>query len=89
MTDDYTNWHPGSILANSANRYTDLVTNKRRSELRKAVPARTPEQQALVDQLQSQPCAAAPGFRHWIPPTMTGCVRPGCTVTLTEMETTA
>ena len=86
MTDDYTNWRPGSTIAKTSEVYTNLVTNKRRRELRKAAPPRPPEQQAIVDRLQTEPCAASPGFTHWIPPTMTGCVRPGCTITLTELE---
>lgn len=85
----YQDWHPGTAVAQAARTYTDLVTNKRRRELRKAAAPRTPDQQAIVDQLQTEPCAASPGFTHWIPPTMPGCVRPGCTITLTDLEATS
>ncbi len=84
----YQDWHPGTAVAEAARTYTELVNQKHARTRRPAAQPRTPELQAIVDQLSTEPCHGWPGFTHWIPPTMNGCVRPGCTITITEPENT-
>lgn len=74
MTDNYTDWHPGSLIADAAARFTELVGQPRTLEPARALE-RTPAQTAAVEILHRQACPAAPGFTHWIPPSMTECAR--------------
>lgn len=74
MTDNYQKWHPGNLVADAAQRFTELVNTPRTLEPARALP-RTEAQQIAVGILHRQACPAAPGFTHWIPPSMTECAR--------------
>lgn len=86
VKDDFTDWKPHKQVA-------EVKRNARRATRQPAPkPAvklalnRTKAEQVQVDELRTLDCAARPGFKHWIPPNMPGCVSPGCNATITEAK---
>lgn len=86
--DDYSNF--GNLLYDSRRKYEAAMEAKRhrRPPPPIAVP-RSETEQARADALNANPCPTAPGFNHWVPPNQHGCVRPGCTATITTEQETA
>lgn len=69
---EYADWHPAQAVANAAERYADLVKNKRRNTRQ---PRLTPEQARLARAAQQLTCPADNAlFRHLIDNSLT-CAR--------------
>ena len=64
MSDNYSDWHPGSIIADSARRYTEVINNKRRPT--RPAPRSDEAQRRAAAQLTcpSSPAPAGTAMSH-------------------------
>lgn len=77
MTDDYSNFRPGTFSPQHRKRLA-------REAALDMAQSRTPEQLAALRKLSAEPCPTDPRFTHLAPPSLAHCVRPGCTATITQ-----